>query len=143
MLKNVCCLIVCAGIFWLSGCSKPPYTTTLASGVITQNGQPLSGVEVQFCPDPESLTKGPSALGETDDQGKFTLRYAVPGATVSKEGAVVGIHKVTLADLKQKAAPQGQPPFPSRIPKIYGSVQTTPLKLEVKEGGGEIAIEVK
>ena len=135
-------LVLCA-LAWQIGCNQQPYKTTLASGVVTANGQPLAGVEVQFCPDPQAQTKGPSALGETDEQGKFTLRYAVPGANESKEGAVIGQHKVTVADLRQKAAPQGSPPNPSRVPKIYGSVQTTPLKLEVKEGGGEIAIEVK
>ncbi|WP_254510017.1 hypothetical protein [Anatilimnocola floriformis] len=143
MQKYFAALLALIAIGLSTGCNKSPYKTTLAAGIVTQNGQPLPGVEVQFCPDPEALTKGPSALGETDEQGKFVLRYAVPGANQSKEGAVVGKHKVTLADLRQKPAPQGYPPNPSRVPKIYGSVQTTPLKLEVVEGGGEIAIEVK
>lgn len=141
--KTLAVLVVCMLGCLLAGCSKPPYTTTFVNGVVTQNGQPLAGIEVQFCPDPEALTKGPSALGETDEQGKFTLRFAVPGAAESQEGAVVGMHKVTLADLNQKPAPQGSPPNPSRIPKIYGSVQTTPLKLEVKDGVGEMVIDVK
>lgn len=125
----------------LTGCTKSDYQTTLASGIVLKNGQPLPGVEVQFCPDPETGTKGPSALGETDDQGRFILRYAVPGALESKEGAVVGIHKVTLGDLRQKPAPQGSPPNPSRIPNIYGSLQTTPLRQEVK-AGAELKIEI-
>ena len=118
----------------LAGCTEQSYKTTLASGVVLQNGQPLGGIEVQFCPDPETGTKGPSALAETDEQGKFVLRYAEPGAAASREGAVIGTHKVTLGDLRQKPAPQGSPPNPSRIPKIYGSLQTTPLRQEVKAG---------
>lgn len=124
-----------------AGCTQPDYKTTLASGVVLQNGQPLAGIEVQFCPDPETGTKGPSALGETDEQGKFVLRYAVPGAAESKAGAVIGTHKVTLGDLRQIPAPQGSPPNPSRIPKIYGSLQTTPLRQEVKEGV-ELEVEI-
>ena len=37
MLKTV--LPICAIVLLLSGCSKPPYRTALASGVVMQNGQ--------------------------------------------------------------------------------------------------------
>lgn len=142
MIRRLSISLIAANLALLiAGCAQEPYKTTLASGVVLQNGQPLAGIEVQFCPDPETGTQGPSALGETDDQGKFVLRYAVPGASESKEGAVIGTHKVTLGDLRQKPAPQGSPPNPSRIPKIYGSLQTTPLRQEVKEGA-ELKIEV-
>ncbi len=127
----------------LAGCSGPAYKTTPTTGIVMQNGQPLAGIDVQFCPDPEAATKGLTSLGETDEQGKFTLRYAEPGATVSQEGAVIGWHKVTLADLRQKAAPQGSLPNPSRIPKDFGGIHSTPLKVEVKEGGGPLTLEVK
>jgi hypothetical protein len=127
----------------LVGCSGQPYKIAAATGTVMLQGRPAPGVEVQFCPDPEAMSKGPSSLGETDEQGKFVLRYAVPGEAESKVGAVVGTHKVMLADLRQKAAPQGHPPNPSRVPIMYGSLQTTPLRLEVKEGAGPLVIEVK
>lgn len=134
-------VVPAALVLLLAGCAQQPYQTTPASGVVLQNGQPLAGIEVQFCPDPETGTQGPSALGETDEQGKFVLRYAVPGAAKSQEGAVIGHHKVTLGDLRQKPAPQGSPPNPTRISKVYTSLQTTPLRQEVK-AGVELKIEV-
>ena len=143
MRQQPASLIVLAVLAALVGCSGQPYKIAAATGTVMQNGQPVAGVEVQFCPDPETMTKGPSSIGETDDHGKFVLRYAVPGAAESKEGAVIGTHKVMLADLRQKAAPQGFPPNPSRVPKLYGSLMTTPLRLEVKDGAGPLAIEVK
>ena len=139
-LRNVSVILV---LLSLVGCSGQPYKIVAATGTVTLNGQPAGGVEVQFCPDPEALTKGPSSLAETDDTGKFVLRYAVPGEAESKEGAVVGTHKVMLADLRQKPAPQGFPPNPSRVPILYGSLQTTPLRLEVKEGVGPLVNDVK
>jgi hypothetical protein len=140
--RSVALAFLATPVLAFIGCGCPGYKITPATGVVTANGQPIAGIEVQFCPEPESGTKGPVSLGETDDQGKFTLRYAEPGATESQEGAVVGWHKVTLADLRQKPAPQGSAPNPSRIPKDYSGVHSTPLKVEIVAGGGPVELKV-
>ncbi|WP_425614968.1 hypothetical protein NA78x_004852 [Anatilimnocola sp. NA78] len=136
-------LPLCLLILPLVGCGGVRYQTTELQGKVVKDGQPLPGVCVQFHPDPEADTKGPSAIGETDQDGSFTLRYALPGETTNQPGVVIGAHKVTLADTQQPPIRQGSPPPHSRIPLIYQGVHSTPLRLEVNSGMPAVEIEVK
>jgi hypothetical protein len=112
-------------------------------------GKPLDGIQVTYLPDPAQNTVGPSAVGVTDDQG----RYKLTAATGNKVGVAVGFHKVTLRDLKNFQPPAGRgggrgpsesasPPRPRRLPAIYEDPVTTTLTREVKAGPQTINLEI-
>lgn len=141
--RFVACLALCQLAIPLAGCGSRDFQITNLDGVIMMDGKPLPGVYVQFNPDPEAGTRGPSSLGESDEQGRFTLRYALPTADTNQEGVVVGSHRVTLSDMRQEPVPQGELPKPSRIPEVYRGVHSTPLRIEVQPGMPAPVLEVK
>lgn len=86
------------------------------SGAVTYNGQPIEGVSVAFVP-----ASGRPAAGITDASGHFTLSTFGTG-----DGAVLGSHKVALADKVDDAQPMpGEPGWEkwknrkARFPKMY------------------------
>jgi hypothetical protein len=124
-----------------SGCGSP-FQIAQVEGTVKRNGKALPGVLVQFLPDPSRDTTGPTAMGETDDTGRFRLRYIDNHRALTLDGAVVGWHLVTVADARQTPAPQGQPPRPSRVPDAYSNLATTPLRQEVHAGTQQIDLTV-
>ncbi len=70
-----------------SGCGGSEKVVPV-SGTVTRNGQPVPGLVVSFVP--EAATETGVRIGETDDNGKYTLTVVKTG----KSGAVVGTHKV-------------------------------------------------
>jgi hypothetical protein len=101
----------------LCGCSKapPPLQYAPAEGVVTIGGKPAAGILVQFMPQVALNAPGPTSTGQTDDNGKFKLI-----STDGKDGALVGKHKVILADMQEERPPQGKPVTkPPRIPTHY------------------------
>lgn len=71
-------------------------------GVVTYDGAPVQGLEVEFNP----VGEGRSSIGFTDQQGHYELQY-----TLQKKGALVGEHKVRVsippgADLGFRIPPQ-------------------------------------
>lgn len=102
------------------------------SGKLTYKGAALANVTVTFTPE-----KGRPATGETDAEGKFKL-----STFGSNDGAVLGLHKVTLGD-KPAGGPPPMPGTPEaatsvaqvdRFPAKYKDVKTTTLEFEVKSG---------
>jgi hypothetical protein len=91
---------VVAGVVVCLGCgSRNDSGTFPVTGTVTVNGAPAEGVAVSFIPD----GAGPSAVGVTDESGKYSL------TTTSKDdGAMPGRYQVTLAkyDSGQAAAPE-------------------------------------
>jgi hypothetical protein len=140
-----------AGVF-LGGCSfRPPVSEV--EGTLTWNGTPLSGITVQFTPDGDEGTSGPSSTGTTDSEGHFTLI-----CDDNRRGAAVGHHRVVLQDSgdpgevarqrdpRQRSAGQntqgsGAPGKLPAIPVRYKSPATTPLRREV--GAGKQTIDLK
>ena len=74
------------------GCTNNSSTVPV-SGVVTIDGEPVSGLRVTFWPEPTSdnAAPGPYSTGITDENGKYSLvyRYENPGAMVWK-------HRVTF-----------------------------------------------
>lgn len=70
-----------------------PYKLATVSGTVTLDGEPVANAEVYFEPQPvdDNINVGPSSIGTTDSQGKFTLT-----TRFKEEGAVVGPHKVFI-----------------------------------------------
>jgi hypothetical protein len=119
-----------------AGCGQKPGTapTVKVTGTVTHNGTPVEGAGVTFFPE-----SGRPASGVTDAAGKFTLSTFESG-----DGAVVGNHKVAIADSKvsEETAPMpGTPeaenytPPESRFPEKYANPATSELTAEVKDGG--------
>lgn len=75
----------------LVGCGGSDNTIVAVGGIVTLNGNPVSGIEVTFEPLPikDVMDVGPFSTGVTDADGQYTLetRYGDPGA-------VVGAHRV-------------------------------------------------
>ncbi|HMP03817.1 MAG TPA: hypothetical protein PKD86_08410 [Gemmatales bacterium] len=111
-----------------AGCEKKA-TFAAVEGVIKINGQPESGLLIQFLPDHKQDTRGPRSTGESGEEGKFTLT-----ADSGETGAVVGFHKVVVEDTRRKQAMQGQVPSPddSRVPERFTQLKDTPIVVEVK-----------
>lgn len=121
-----------------TGCSSgPPFGTV--SGRVTANGQPAAKVRVEFHPDAQAGTQGPTSVAETDADGRYTLAYATAERT--GKGAVVGKHKVVLQDLKMAESETGRG-VPVRFGPEYGTVLTTPLVRDVAAGDQTIDLAV-
>lgn len=115
-------LLLLPVFFCLWGCSRGDgLNIAPVQGKVVMNGQPLPDVGVTFLPN----GAGPSASGNTNESGEFTLRTVDPG-----DGAVVGGHKVVLGRA-QEGAPK---PGSATIPNKYGSPATTDLSVEVVAG---------
>lgn len=141
-----------------AGCGPGRAPVAPVEGVVTLSGKPLPKLRVQFMPDANKGTHGPTSTGITDDKGRFKLTCAD-----GRVGAVVGWHKVVINDMqvrlpiaprhgtgeedKSKTGnaddrvqrPTYQPP---RVPDPYTTSGRTPLSQEVKPGNQEVTIEL-
>ena len=115
-------VLLVIGLVFLGGCGGADGVKTApASGVVTMAGKPLANVGVTFLPE----GKGPSASGNTNDSGEFTLRTTTPG-----DGAVIGSHRVVIGNAEEGPRPKGSPTIPDK----YGRFDSTDLTAEVKAG---------
>jgi hypothetical protein len=120
MLAIVPLAVVSLAIGWYLRLPKP----IPASGIVTQCGHPLYGMEVSFVPVDQN---GSAAYATTDPRGKFILEDGVS----SSLGAVPGNYIVTVANSSNKKSwPMRQP-----IPESYTDKTTTPLTAEVTRDG--------
>jgi hypothetical protein len=135
------------------GCSRGPKLVSV-SGKLTMNGTPLKNVKVEFHPDPDKSTAGPSSSAITDGDGNFTLVCADKG---NPPGAIVGHHRIVLTDLdvygdvfvgrgdyrsEDPKGPKEVPKFP-RFPAVYSDLSKTPFKQEVTASMGSIKLDIK
>jgi hypothetical protein len=135
-----------------TGCSGPKLVPV--TGRVTLNGRPLKNVRVEFHPDPDQGTAGPSSSAVTDDDGRFTLTCP---SRDNAPGAVVGHHRVVLSDLdvygtvfvgrgdyrtEDPKGPKEVPKFP-RFGAVYSDLGKTPFKQEVTATMGPVALEVQ
>ncbi|QDT69371.1 hypothetical protein MalM25_23080 [Planctomycetes bacterium MalM25] len=98
----------CVSLLALSmGCGGGPKMANV-SGVVTLEGEPVPNVVVRFQPLPpegESFATGKAAFGEAGADGKFRL------STYGEyDGAVVGVHRVTVSSLDSSPLPGTAPP---------------------------------
>lgn len=128
-------------ILLVVGCGGPKegeFPVHPASGVVTYQGQPISGARVIFYP--EDTTK-PPARAVTDDSGRFSLTTYNDG-----DGAVAGSYTVTIRKTEGDDAATGDDdaidPEVGRkmevkylIPERYGSPIDSGLSEKVTEDG--------
>ncbi len=141
------------------GCQNKPQFVPV-EGTVTQRGNPLSGVIVDFYPD--SSTSGPRSTSEpTGEAGHYRLRSTRNG----NDGAVVGLHRVCILDIRNGGRNLLDPLLKKamnakevqekveqfkievsaspRVPPSYGRPNETPLRVEVHPGPQIIDLEVK
>jgi hypothetical protein len=125
--------IVILTIAALAGCGEALPEFGQVTGVVTVKGQPKKGLFVTFMPEPsEGKELSINAAGETDEQGKFELRYVFKGE--EGVGAPVGPHRVLVHDPRFSSIPQGAPLPPRWFSIDYDNPSKTPLRFEVKPG---------
>jgi len=111
----------------LSDLTRP--TLAPASGQVLYHGQPLLKAQITTQP---TGGRGQSALGWTDDEGKFSLKTDIRGEYV--EGATVGEHRVTVTAYGTSPGPSAPP---LATPEQYASMGTSPLKITVGRNPAE------
>lgn len=124
-------LFSCALVTALAGCESQPPALAPVRGQVIYQGRPLPSGMIVFTPDAQRGSNGPSAKGDIQADGSYTL------TTDGQLGAVAGWHRVTLAALEVQPtgmrgtlAQRAQPLLPTRYsdPELSGQVQ------EVKPG---------
>ncbi|QDT95125.1 carboxypeptidase-like regulatory domain-containing protein [Gimesia aquarii] len=101
----------------LTGCGNSGPELGVVTGVVFENGSPISGAMIEFFPE-----EGITSTGITDEEGKYSLKYN------DRVGAVVGRHSVQITpgmaaitnpDLEsnQEAPPMKSPPKTIILPE--------------------------
>jgi len=107
------------------------------SGKVVLNGKPLPKAKVVFAPIPTSgIEAGPPSVGETNDQGEFTLTVQ----SKNTPGALVGQHRVVISALRGPAPDpnkEGGAPQFELVPEQFNA--KTILKFDVPAGGTKSA----
>ena len=124
----VACVLVLASVLMLAGCGGNSDVPDLGrvTGVVTLDGQPLSGAQVTFSPE-----SGRPSNAETDKDGSYSLQF-----TADEAGAILGKHTVKIAT----AVDGRDDPKTERVPSRYNS--KTELTAEVKEGKNTLDFEL-
>lgn len=113
--------------------ARPPVFK--ATGRVTWNGEPTSGVLVSLSSKSENL----ASSGFTDEEGNFTLTTWRVG-----DGAVAGEHAVAVQKIVVVGhAADGSPIEANCMPPKYGNPETSGLKATiVEQGPNELSFEV-
>jgi hypothetical protein len=111
------CLLVLALL--LAGCQGSSVELAPVRGRATMGQKGVARVTIQLVPDSKKGTRGPSGVGQTDQDGSFQITTSPHG-----EGAVPGRYKVTVTSNTG-----------SGLPRSYADPRETPLWVEIPKGG--------
>lgn len=132
MLKVSCSLLALPLASLLAGCG-PNVGAVTVSGNVLGDGQPASGLTVQFSP----VTGDRPSTGFTDADGRFALRY-------SKDvvGVLPGKHHVTFSWYPDA---EGQKPTPAQRAVLarYGDDKGKPYVVEITGPTKDLVIAVE
>lgn len=145
MVRTLGVVVLCALSSAAAGCSSGETfpETVPVTGTVKYQGKPVEGAEVVFATSEEG---GRSASGQTDNQGRFSLKtYFTPGHQPA--GAVPGTYTITVTKLEGGSQPDNPPDMrammqsgkvqglpQNTLPKQYAEAGSSPLKETVKEG---------
>jgi hypothetical protein len=119
----------------LSGCFGSDKVVPV-SGVVTLDGEPLSGAVVGFEPIAVEgqLEAGYGSYAKTDDDGRYQLL-----SLKKEDGALVGRHRVSVSTVVGREGPNGEilGLTKERVPSRYNN--DTELVIEVPPGGTDQA----
>jgi len=87
------------------GCNQSPFKLVPVSGIVSLDGQPLSGGIVNFQPiiSGSGVNAGPGSTARTGPDGRYTLA-TIRGAP----GAVIGKHRVKIYSFNAETAKRSQ-----------------------------------
>jgi hypothetical protein len=137
-------LILFVSVFLISGCQNKGEKVIPVTGTITQKGQPLADVRVEF----SKIDTGAMSFAETDTQGHFTLIHAH-----GKSGAEAGKYRVSVFQ-KGKPIPLPAGTKPEDVPEERRNQTSpdipitnsdkSPIEVEITESGkNNIVIDIK
>ena len=130
-------LSLCALLLAYCGCNSNSGNMGTVEGVVTLDGKPLDQVTIAFYP-----TNGRGSLGFTDADGRYSLVY-----TSSKDGALIGPHKVTISTATEGPDQYSSPGAPEArketMPARYLDKKTTDLTANVESGKNTIDFNLK
>ncbi|MHC2069228.1 DUF4198 domain-containing protein [Bremerella sp. T1] len=119
----------------LSGCFGSDKVVPV-SGVVTLDGEPLSGAVVGFEPIAVEgqLEAGYGSYAKTDEDGRYQLL-----SLKKEDGALVGRHRVSVSTVVGREGPNGEilGLTKERVPSRYNN--DTELVIEVPPGGTDQA----
>lgn len=99
----------------LAGC-VPRLDLAPVSGVVTLDGQPLTGVHVSFQPVRSNAgAMGMGSYGRTSSDGRYDLRLVEPDLP----GAIPGLHRVRIRRVADADLPDDAPTAEDRLPSRY------------------------
>lgn len=126
-------LVTC--VLMLSGCGNGQKSVTKVSGKVTFDGKPVTGGVITFAPI-GSADAGKPASGSVKSDGTFTLTTYTDG-----DGVVPGKHSVTFTPPapEVKERPDGHS---VTVPGAFDDLRPVQAEVEVKEGNGEVTIEL-
>jgi len=153
-MQNIQLFAILVLVLVLSGCGAKAPNTHYVEGVITLDGEPLSGALVTFYP--VDTTDGKVAAGNSDASGKYTLTSdgGLPEKGAFEGDYVVTVKKVEIIPVSRpgQAQPNENDPYsgPSAqrtvqkiiTPKVYAAMDKTPLKATVQKGQNVIPFEL-
>src|SRR5688572_33089207 len=91
-------LLFLAAFLSCGGCGGQNGVSVSVEGVVTLNGQPMSGVRVMFDQPELGPNKNVGYAGRTDDQGRYVLRPLLQDGT----GAPPGTYRVSLTTVEDR-----------------------------------------
>lgn len=126
-----------------AGCSPSPPVLVPVEGTVTLDGVPLPFARVEFVPDLKQFGAEYGSTAVTDENGRFVLVCTLG----KRPGAVVGTHKVLVAEHTPDDLREANPATQAKlaeyraklknrpIPDAYASLARSPLTVEVKAAG--------
>ncbi|SFJ24346.1 hypothetical protein [Planctomicrobium piriforme] len=114
------CVVLCCTLVAAFGCSgapeKPKVALVPAAGTVNINGQPGTGVAINFIPAPE--TPGLGGYAVADETGRFQVKY-----NDHSSGILAGTYHLTFSKMAQ---PDGSPIPPGKDAADVGAVEQLP-----------------
>lgn len=136
------CLIMALALFpALAGCGDGIKRVPV-QGKVRAKGVPIKGAFVQFVP--LSDTKGEGGIGQSDDDGNFSLSGLKKVTGVAPGEYRIRVSRLVKADgslLPYGATQADNPDARESIPAPYSSPDS-PLTAKVPEGGGTIDVDI-
>lgn len=112
----------------VAGCGKSGPQPVPVSGQVLIDGEPVANATIQVAP-----TDARAAMGQTDEQGNFTLTTYEKG-----DGCVKGTHRVVVSAITYPSDTQEV----LHVPEKYMDLATTDLEVTIDEPTEDLKIEL-
>lgn len=121
MFRLIASCLVCSLVF-TAGCGDGGPRLYPVSGTVKLDGTAKPKLLVSFTP----VGGGPSAVGQTNEKGEYTLR------TNARKGAIEGQHKVSITTINEPTAePKVQANAPSGSAEYMNQANIRPQEFKI------------